>query len=247
MIKANVMLLLILLLGLSFSANATIMSTEVAGSMKIEYTNTPSSYMIDISGNVNGTTQANVNLTGLTTGINVYSDLDLNYLTAEEAALGFAIGWDAIGYSSSGYMGHTGPNTNYAEIEYSAIVDSVMTYDWDFAYSGVNPFGLSVVQILANGSSLQILGDIGNVGIHQGSDFFHLMAGNDYTFKILFNPNIGGGIGGLQGDLIGFISFDFNGGATPAPEPATMLLHGIGLACLVGFGRKKFQKESKKC
>jgi hypothetical protein len=31
---------------------------------------------------------------------------------------------------------------------------------------------------------------------------------------------------------------------SPAPEPATVLLLGVGLAGLVGFGRKKFQKSN---
>jgi hypothetical protein len=239
--KTRILIFLILFLGLSISANATIISTEVAVSMKIEYGAVP--LTLDISGSDSGATQADVYLTGPTTGIDVWSDLGLNYLTDEEAILDFTIGWDATGYSGRGYKGEDGSRSNYAKIEYSAAVDSEMTYEWDFAYSGSNPFGLQIIQVLSDGSELQKLGDVGNVGVHQGSDIFNLMAGNNYTFQVLFHPNIYGGIGGL-GELAGNVSFDFNGGAAPVPEPATLLLLGSGVVALAGFGRKKFLKKN---
>ena len=239
--RAKIVLFLILFLGFSISANATVISTEVAVSMKIEYGAVPRK--LDILGNDSGATQADIYLTGPTTGINVWSELELNALTDEEAILDFTIGWDATGYSGQGYMGQNGPDSNYAEIEYSAVLDSVMTYDWEFAYSGSNPFGLQIVRINKNGSNLQVLGDIGEIGVHQGSDIFNLIAGNTYTFQVLFFPNIYDFIGGFEGEMAGNISFDFNGGAAPVPEPTTILLLSTGLAGIIGFNRKIIFKK----
>lgn len=235
--RAKIVLFLILFFGFSIPANATVISTEVAVSMKIEYGATPRE--LDITGNASGATQADVYLTGPTTAIDIWSDLELNALTDEEARLDFTIGWDATGFSGQGYMGQNGPDSNYAEIEYSAVLDSVMTYDWDLAYSGRDPFGLQIVRINKNGSDLQVIGDIGKIGVHQGSDIFNLIAGNTYTFQVLFFPNIYDFIGGFEGELAGNIAFDFNGGPAPVPEPTTILLLSAGLAGIIGFKRKK--------
>lgn len=88
------------------------------------------------------------------------------------------------------------------------------------------------------------IGNIGFVSDEQGSDSFQLLAGNDYFFQILFNPNVHEYIGGLQGDLVGNISFDFNS-AAQIPIPSTMLLLGTGLICLAGMSRKTSLKKAR--
>lgn len=234
MSKTKILLFLFPFLIFSTAANATIVSTDVAVGMEILYGDT-----VDISDSAVGATQAEVYLTGPTTGMEVYSSLSLNSLTDEQAHLDFAFGMDGNNYSGQGYMGQISPDSNYAEIQYSAVTDSVMTYDWDFAYSGSNPFGLQVVQILADGTQLQMLGDYGVPGTHQGSDTYNLIAGNNYTFGIHFYPDVAGAIGGIQGDLIGNLSFDFNGAATEVPEPSAIIFLGTGLIGLIRFRRKK--------
>ena len=241
----RVTVILILLLVFSLSANADIISTNVSVDMLIRY-----DYLIDASGTGSGATQADVYLTGSTTGITTYSELEFTYLSAEEANLEFAIGWDMNEYSSSdAYIGHSTTEANYAEISYAALVESTLDYSWDFAYSGADPFGLQMIQILEDGSEIQRLGDFGAVGTHDGSDTSYLMADENYLFQVHFWPSVGTSNPNLQGDLIGSIEFDFNGsgglspvpgssidfdfngggGPSPVPEPATMLLFGTAL------------------
>ena len=54
-------------------------------------------------------------------------------------------------------------------------------------------------------------------------------APQSFTSSAVIKPDVGGGTSD-------------GGGASPVPEPATLLLIGTGLVGLAGFGRKKFKK-----
>jgi len=82
------------------------------------------------------------------------------------------------------------------------------------------------------------------------------MDGEFSTLTLLYNvldgdPHIGKSLGikivsggaNLTFDNVRFSNDANNSNNSPVPEPATMLLLGSGLACLAGFGRKKFLKK----
>jgi hypothetical protein len=235
--KTRLLILTALILFVSASAHATIISTEVGAGMKIQYY-MDEVYLDDAVATATGVTQAGVSITGEETTATAYSSLSLAH-TAEEADLRFSIGYDGNGYNGKGYMGQSSSFSNYYKIGYTATSDSLMTYTWSFDYSGL-AFGLQVIQINEDGTEIATLGNVGDEGHHEGSDVFNLVAGNSYLFNVLFYPNVSGGIGGIDGSLDGNISFDFNGKeANPVPEPATMFLMGSGMLGLMRLSRKK--------
>ncbi len=216
------------LLLVSASANAAIIDVETAADMKVSYADANNNYIVDAAASTVGNESASVSVSGAVTGADAYSSLGFSALTAESAVLDFDLGYNGNGYNGSGYMGGGGVTGNYGFVTYDATVDSVLNYSWDFAYAGTNPFGLQIVSILEDGTTLNVLGNSGSVGTHTGNDSFAMLAGNSYTFKVSFIPNVWGGIGNISGDLAGYVSFDF-GGPGEVPVPATLPLIALGL------------------
>lgn len=200
-------------------ASANIISTTTQASMQI------SDGVTSVSDTDSGPTSASVSIAGPSNS-SASVNLTFDPLTDETANLDFNVTWDG-GDIASGSMA-AAATPNLATITYSALINSVLEFAWDFGYSGSDPFGLQIVRIIEDSTTIQELGDVGDVGTHTGSNTFNLVAGNTYTFGIQFFPNVSGPIGGLSGTLAGDVSFDFNG--TSVPEPSTLAILSLGLA-----------------
>jgi hypothetical protein len=241
--------LLVLVLVFSLPANATITSTETSAGMRTTVDSTGAN-IIDTAA---GTTTASVNATDPISGVTSYANLDINYLNNEEANLFFNLGFNNYAYPSGGYIGQSkfpflDFPSNYFRIFYYAEIDSLMTYSWNFDYTGENPWGLSTIRITEGDDYRnyirEALGNDNAIGHHEGQDTYNLLAGNNYEFTIYFNPNLGLGVGGSMhaGELTGDISMNFNG-ASVVPEPVSSTLFIVGGATL---GFRRFRKKYRK-
>jgi hypothetical protein len=200
-------------------ADATITGTNVSVGMRIDLQTSQT----EISGTDVGTTYAEVDFTGPSTGARVSSLLHIDSLSSEAANLRFHLSYNGNDSPDVRYMGVSGPGPNIAEILYHAEIDVEMLYAWDFDYLGPEPFGLQSIHVKENGITIATLGDFGKIGHHEGADTFNLLSGNDYIVEVWFNPNAGGtGVGEISGALVGDISFVF------VPEPTTLALLGLG-------------------
>ena len=216
-----------LLLAVSaLEASASIISTSVNASVRIAEQGG-----LEVTDTDSGSTTAAASVAGPQNS-SMSSTLIFDSLTAESANLNFNIDFDGGNLGQAVYGAAPGVG-NRATINYTALIDSLLDYSWNFDYVGPEPFGLQVVDVQEGNTLLQQLGNFGQVGNHQGTDNFMLMAGTSYEFRVIFNPNASGPLGSLDGTLLGDISFNFT-----IPEPNTLALLGLGLAGF-GFARKR--------
>ena len=214
--------ILFLLVAITAPAQASIISTYVEANVTL---NTDSD-------TDNDPFSASADLSGLA-GASVSSDLSYNSLSTDTATLNFNTTW-SLGTDPGSISARS-----FASVDYFATTDSILEYQWDFSYSGTNPFGLQIITIEQDGNPLETLGNYGVIGTHIGSDTFSLLSGNSYIFMVGFHSNIGHGGNDWDGTLSGDISFNFNEGApAQVPAPAPLALIGLGLLGL-GYGRKK--------
>ncbi len=233
-IKASSAKYLGLVFGLlsALTVNASIIDTSVKTSAEIR-----AGEIVDATATNSGVISASSSIVGDITGASVHSTIGFSSLSSNAAVLNFDLGYTGgDSYAGAEYLGGASFG-NSAVINYFATNDVDLMVDWNFDYSGQNPFGLQIIR-LEGGPSLS-LGNYGIAGHHEGSTSYGLLAGNSYAISLRFQPNVsnsGGGLSGIDGTLSGM--FDFKFGKTDVPESSGIALIAIGLLGL-GLARRR--------
>lgn len=139
------------------------------------------------------------------------------------------------------YMGYLDGGSLFQELDRSVAANNTLTMQIDignYRY-GVQPaYSVELWAdndlLVSDGSVVPMDGEFSTLTL-----LYNVLDGDPHIGKSLGIKIVSGGAN-LTFDNVRF-SNDANN--SPVPEPATMLLLGSGLACLAGFGRKKFLKK----
>ncbi len=139
------------------------------------------------------------------------------------------------------YIGYLDGGSLFQELDRSVVANNTLTMQIDIGnYLNVDQPAYSVELwadndlLVSDGSVVPIDGEFSTLTL-----LYNVLDGDPHIGKSLGIKIVSGGEN-LTFDNVRF-SNDANN--SPVPEPATMLLLGSGLACLAGFGRKKFLKK----
>lgn len=140
-------------------------------------------------------------------------------------------------------------NGNY--VEYTAYLSSG---NWNIGLNAINfdggdggplPPGYSQFEIAYSGDSVSGVFSIAASNTEVNNGYFNLNIGTDgnYVFRYAWTNDVGPDPPNYYEDAnIQIISAFFDNTATPVPEPATVLLLGVGLFGISGVTRHKLKK-----
>ena len=247
--KKVLLLIVVLLMLFTFTASASIISTSVDTRAKIEYWQ-DDGFVNYAETNNSGTLSSSSLVEDIDTGAKVSSDLSISGLTEESASFNFEVQLKSPESSPTSYVPAeerefyrlTASNETGFLINYYAEDNSVLNVNWDFSYSGINPFGLQIIRLSPENDRWNpwlTTGDVGYLGQYIGEQSFNLLAGELYSLDLFLYPNYQGYIY-KDSFLTGSFSLDFNyDSGSPVPEPSTLLLLGSGFATLAFYARKR--------
>jgi hypothetical protein len=122
-----------------------------------------------------------------------------------------------------------GPGFTYT---FAADATGIFALDYVIAASGSNLFGLNGFSYSFDGHTRYF--DVGT----SGTVTDHVVAGHTYTLALRNSANIYAGLGTRDAVMTGTFTFGSRG-EQANPEPAGMILFGLGLAGLAGYGWRR--------